>query len=291
MVKKGVSKKNGKAQVAKDQQPMVVEQKMYEEKYQEVSHELTKEWTETLAKVDELEAHSDKYILEMLEVLKDAGYTRTAAVNKITKDHKHLRGFDRSTVYRHLPEEEKRRYRRYFTISQPECPSFIQIQPELSENPNVALTTFERESKTNRHELNPDYGSPELERQKKKVEELKSQLSTSEMKVEMMMISVKEERQKRNEVEQLNKRIEGALEQSRRIEKELKSKVNKPHARGKWDAIMEEGEIEIVVARELPDGSSLYRELIAAMIAKPVFYLKAIVGTNAKDFTAIQAVV
>jgi hypothetical protein len=54
---------------------------------------------------------------------------------------------------------------------------------------------------------------------------------------------------------------------------------------------MEEGEIEIVVAREKPDGTSLYRELLAAMNAKPVFYLKAIVGTNAKDFTAIQAVV
>ena len=100
--------------------------------------------------------------------------------------------------------------------------------------------------------------------------------------------------EKRHELEQLKKNTQDEITQLRKKMEDMKltlTTVKSAAAKGrsKWDAIMEEGEIEIVVAREKPDGTSLYRELLAAMNAKPVFYLKAIVGTNGKDFTAIQA--
>jgi hypothetical protein len=84
--------------VLQEQHPSASEQKKYVGKYQDLSREFTTEWNTALTTLDELTKNTGKSILEMLEVLKNVGYTRTAAINKIVEDHEHLKGFSRKRL-------------------------------------------------------------------------------------------------------------------------------------------------------------------------------------------------
>ena len=46
----------------------------------------------------------------MVTALEKAGFTRTQAIQKIVDDHKDLKGFSRMTIYRQIPDSQKRKY-------------------------------------------------------------------------------------------------------------------------------------------------------------------------------------
>jgi hypothetical protein len=51
-----------------------------------------------------------KEMINMVTALEKAGFTRTQAIQKIVDDHKDLNGFSRRTIYRGLPDNQKRKY-------------------------------------------------------------------------------------------------------------------------------------------------------------------------------------
>jgi hypothetical protein len=77
---------------------------------------------------------------------------------------------------------------------------------------------------------------------------------TAEKEVAKLRTSVRVQEEERHRLEQEKKKMQDTIAQMTTTVTEMKSKMTqKPTVgKGKWDAIMEEGEIEIVVAREKP---------------------------------------
>ena len=69
-------------------------------------------------------------IINMVKILEDEGYSRTAAIQKIVDDHKNLKGFSRATIYRELPSEMKNNY--------------VSGDKQLSNTKNVSFETFDK---------------------------------------------------------------------------------------------------------------------------------------------------
>lgn len=76
--------------------------------YATASHEFEDAWNQG---VDALE-RIDKSIAKMLKALEAEKMPRGKAIDKIAKDHKHLQGFSRRAIYRALPDDDKRPYKK-----------------------------------------------------------------------------------------------------------------------------------------------------------------------------------
>lgn len=96
--------------------------------YQSASHEFEDAWKQG---VDALE-RIDKSIAKMLKALEAEKMPRGKAIDKMVKDHKHLQGFSRRTIYRALGEDDKRPYKK----------------PELAAATNVPSGTIEKSQET-----------------------------------------------------------------------------------------------------------------------------------------------
>lgn len=100
-------------------------------------------------------------IVRMVEILESNGYTRTQAVEKVESDHKYLKGFSRSTIYRALPDDKKRKY---------ESSNDIIMLPD---NSDVSNDTFEdletsiTENNNNNHKSKIQLSKPVLNFAKK----------------------------------------------------------------------------------------------------------------------------
>jgi hypothetical protein len=89
-------------------------------------------------------------IVRMVEILESNGYTRTQAVEKVESDHKYLKGFSRSTIYRALPGDMKRKY---------ESSNDIIMLPD---NSDVSNDTFE-DLETSITENNNNNNKPKIQ--------------------------------------------------------------------------------------------------------------------------------
>ena len=72
-------------------------------------------------------------IINMIKILELNGYTRTQAIDKIIRDHQHLKGFSRITIYRKLPDDMKRKYESSNIIM---LPDYSDVSNDTFENDN-----------------------------------------------------------------------------------------------------------------------------------------------------------
>jgi len=72
-------------------------------KYNEASIRFREAWNEYQDKENLVKFE----IVNMVTILEKGGMNRTQAIQKIIKDHNHLKGFSRASIYRELPEDMK----------------------------------------------------------------------------------------------------------------------------------------------------------------------------------------
>jgi hypothetical protein len=77
-----------------------------------------------------------KEMINMVTALEKAGFSRTQAIQKIIDDHKDLNGFSRRTIYRQLPDNQKRKYD--FTNVKPNVPNGTFVVKEQEEREREA---------------------------------------------------------------------------------------------------------------------------------------------------------
>lgn len=77
----------------------------------------------------------DKLIIELRDILMDAGFSKTQAMMKISDDHRHLRKFSLKNIYQVLPKEQKQQYsKKPELIEDSSRTNFSQIEKTLSQN-------------------------------------------------------------------------------------------------------------------------------------------------------------
>lgn len=74
--------------------------------YEQSSKYFRSYWTD----IQDTTELAKKEMMNMVTALEKAGFTRTQAIQKIVDDHKDLKGFSRRTIYRELPDNQKRKY-------------------------------------------------------------------------------------------------------------------------------------------------------------------------------------
>lgn len=74
--------------------------------YEQSSKYFRSYWTD----IQDTAELAKKEMVNMVTALEKAGFTRTQAIQKIVDDHKDLKGFSRRTIYRELPDNQKRKY-------------------------------------------------------------------------------------------------------------------------------------------------------------------------------------
>ena len=177
------------------------------QQYVDKSKKITKLYDDFLTVGESL----DQLVTELRDILVDAGFTKTQAMMKIAEDHKHLRRFSLTNIYRMLPKEEKRDYNQ-------QSPEDIYQTLKDSNRTNLennVTTTPEYQPSSAMEQLRKEHGTVEQEQQPQQKEwypdepkdaiQVKSVLELTE---ESLQESVKENQQLQEQIETLKSEYE-----------------------------------------------------------------------------------
>lgn len=120
--------------------------------YEQSSKYFRSYWTD----IQDTAELAKKEMVNMVTALEKAGFTRTQAIQKIVDDHKDLNGFSRRTIYRQLPDNQKREYN--FTIVKPNVPNDT-LENEtviVEEEPISELEKFRQEKGEQKEQIYDD---------------------------------------------------------------------------------------------------------------------------------------
>lgn len=135
--------------------------------YREQSVRLTGSWGQFVEKEEEVIS----IVVNMVKILESSGYSSTRTIEKIVLDHRHLKGFSRTTIYHGLNDNMKNKYKsKYSNMLPMDCDlsnetfeAEFQRLTKQGLNPTIIKSIRRYKSKKDNHELEELQGTLKID--------------------------------------------------------------------------------------------------------------------------------